>query len=166
MSLLLRKIQKAKWYSHDGVPWLGTGELQADALNDLKTSSNSLSFWKVESDRSNLRRVLAALAANGEHTSIVDYALFDATLLNELEIPTEPSEGNPHDRELNRTNHVDAIRLTTERLCQLAFTIRDHADRARCQKQEVVAIIKEAVGAGWISTADLPGSIVAELEGT
>lgn len=63
MPLILRKIEKGRWNSDpQAVPWLPPGEVQAQALLDLAPKDNGLSVWLIEEDRSNLDRVVAALA--------------------------------------------------------------------------------------------------------
>ena len=69
MSFFLRKIRKAKWYKDEKDTWLADGELQADSLVDLKTDDNALSVWYIEHDKSNLKRVIAALGANTKKIS-------------------------------------------------------------------------------------------------
>ena len=86
MPFILRTIRKSKWYKHERVPWLVEGELQADALGDLRTSDNELSVWLVEDDESNLEQVVTALAVTRQRISNVDYALFDLQFLSELNI--------------------------------------------------------------------------------
>jgi hypothetical protein len=60
---IFRSIRKAKWDRHAGVPWLDEGELQADALTDLKTNNNTLSVYVLENETF-IERTATALAAN------------------------------------------------------------------------------------------------------
>lgn len=93
MPLVLRKIRKSKWYKTERVSWLEEGQLQADALADLKTTNNELSVWHIEDDKSNLEEVVAALAANCDDVSNLDYALFDQQLLSEIDIRIKATKG-------------------------------------------------------------------------
>jgi hypothetical protein len=77
MPLILRKIRKARWYQYDrsDFPWLLEEDIPADPLGDLATNDNELSVWQINDDKSNLPRVAAALAANCDDISNLDYAL-------------------------------------------------------------------------------------------
>lgn len=67
MPFLLRAIRKAKRYKNPDLSWLGQDELQADAMQDLKTDSNSISVWHIVDDQSNKERIVAALAATRQY---------------------------------------------------------------------------------------------------
>ncbi len=94
MGLVLRKIKKAKWYKHEAIPWLKEGELQADALADLKTTDNNLSFWIVEDDRSNLDRIITALAANCQYVTNIDFVLLKQSVFDKLKIRYKKEKAN------------------------------------------------------------------------
>jgi len=59
----------------DRPDWLPAGEVPAEAVQDFRADGNELSVWYVEPDRSNLDRVLTAIAANREHFEKIDYAV-------------------------------------------------------------------------------------------
>ena len=145
MPLLLRTIRKSKWYGHEGVPWLPDGELQADALDDLKTTNNILSVWVVDDDRENLEQVVIAQAACRDSFAHVDYALFDQQILSELGIKFEPSPGETPDEEANSNWHIDLTELTASQRFKLATTIMAEADRKRFPKKDIEEQIIEAV---------------------
>jgi hypothetical protein len=128
---VLRKIRKAKWYKHQDVPWLREGELQADALSDFYTENNTLSIWLVTDDRLNLERIAAALAANRDVISNLDYTLLNVRLLDDLNIKIEPTRGDSSDQIANTSWHRDLIELSTLNLMGLANTILTKGERAR-----------------------------------
>jgi hypothetical protein len=72
MPFILRTIRKDRWYRIEDVPWLEEGDIHADPLADLNTKANELSVWLIEDDRSNLNRVVSALAATRTHISNLD----------------------------------------------------------------------------------------------
>ncbi|MGE5443847.1 MAG: hypothetical protein ACM3SR_04500 [Ignavibacteriales bacterium] len=151
MPFFLRKIRKSKWYRHNDVPWLAEGELQADALRDLLTSSNQLSVWHIEDDRSNLERTIAALAANVTDNSNFDYALFDQQIVYEIGIKVESkkTKGASPDEEVNSW-HCDLIELSASKLRELAKAIQTKAEIERIQVQDVIQLVAESISSGRI----------------
>lgn len=161
---ILRKIRKSKWYKHERVPWLAEGELQADALGDLQTSNNELSVWQVEDDRSNLERIITALAANSDHISNLDYALFDAQVLLELNIQSKHSRGNTPDEEAN-VWHLDLIQLSAQKLMKLAKAIMTDGEKVRFLPKELLQSIRQAMTSGQIDRAKLKQDVLVKVDG-
>lgn len=50
MSLFLRAINQARWFTKPDVDWLEDGELKGDALTDIKTENGKLSVYKVTNE--------------------------------------------------------------------------------------------------------------------
>lgn len=63
MPTYLRKVRKARWHRNNNVGWLPAGELQADALGDLRTEDNKLSIWRIEGEDQNIHDIIAAIAS-------------------------------------------------------------------------------------------------------
>lgn len=164
MAFLLRTIRKSKWYKHEGVPWLPAGEFQADALFDLKTESNRLSLWQVKDDRSNLNRVLAAVAANKDHPSNLDYALFNEDTILSLNLTLVQTDGESADNEVSVMWHRELIELSASRLLQLAKGIFTDAERERVSEANVLQLIARAVKAREIDLTRLKENIRAKIE--
>ena len=95
--------------------------MPADPLGDLRTSHNKLSVFEVE-DRSNVDRILAALAAGGMKLSSKGFVLFDSELLAEIGIEIEASLGQTDDEKINSW-HKDLINLSGHKLVKLARAI-------------------------------------------
>ncbi len=150
MPFLLRTIRKPKWYNHEGTPWLVEGELQADALDDLKTINNTLSVWWVDDSQKNLERVVIAFAANRDSFAQVDYALFDKQILSDLNIKFEKSSGDTPDGEVNKW-HLDLVELTASKRFSLAMTIMVQAQKERISKKAIEERIIEAVKSKQLS---------------
>jgi hypothetical protein len=74
---LLRSIRKAKWHKNPDLSWLSQDELQADAMQDLRTDSNTISVWHILDDQSNKERIVAALAAARQFAVQFDYFLLE-----------------------------------------------------------------------------------------
>jgi len=164
VSLLLRTIRKPKWLRQSDKDWLPDNTLQADALGDLKTQQNSISLWKIHDDRSNMSRIIAALAASKDSLSNIDYAIFDYEIPAQLGIKLSSLPGETLDKEANIW-HIDATELTAMKLLDLAQSIYLKAEINRFQKKEVTDMIIESISQGFINIKEIPeGSIRAAIE--
>ena len=139
MPFVLREINLGRWYEEE---W-ASGELQAEALRDLCPRGNELSFWRIEDNRCNLGRIVAALAAGRSNLQNFDYALFDYTQLTNLGITTASEPGVTGDAEANQC-HLIASNLTVSQLVRIAEVIRQ-STRDRYQERQVAAFIHESV---------------------
>ncbi|MGB0383435.1 MAG: hypothetical protein ACPGWR_01305 [Ardenticatenaceae bacterium] len=164
MAFLLRKIRKAKWYKHQGVPWLDEGELQADALEDIATKGNELSVWYIEDDESNLEEVVTALAASGDVVANLDYALFDLQLITTLNIKIRQSPGITPDDTVNALWHRDLYNLSASKIMGLADMILTQAQIRRVPKKKLLAMIAQAVSTGRIDRRKLRPRMAAKIE--
>lgn len=162
MSLVLRKIRKAKWYKHEAVEWLPPDRLQADTLSDLQTKDNALSIYLVQDDKSDLERVIAALAAACDNLSNFDYALFDDAIIREASFKIANHPGETPDQTVNVTQHRDLIELTTDSVLLLARAIRDGA-RERKPHSEVGELITRAVAEGHLTVEALKPELRKKL---
>ena len=105
--LLFRKIEKERWkWGEKKLNWLTQGEMPAAPLSDLRTSKTSiLSVWFIENDRSNLERVVAAMAANLQHVDKFDCIIFPTNLLETVSIPIKTARGQTADNDANQRWH-------------------------------------------------------------
>ena len=151
VSFVLRTISKSKWYKTQAVCWLPEGALQADALNDIQTKGNKLSVWRIDAARSNLRRVIVALAANRQYITNFDYVLLKKSTLSALGIRIEvsPEEGKTPDDGAN-ASHCDIVELSLEKLLRLVQVIKE-ADHERIPEKEIRQQLLEALDARRIS---------------
>lgn len=149
MALCVRKIRKGRWYRSDNMSWLPEGEVHADVLADLLTRDNALSIYCLDDDQSALDRLIAALAANCEHLSNIDYATFDQTILTEIGIRAKRALGDLPDDEVNGW-HSDLYQLSASSVAQLARAINATAEIARKQQKAVLALVARSVAMGWI----------------
>jgi predicted Mrr-cat superfamily restriction endonuclease len=155
MPFFLRKIRKGKWYKHSGVPWLSNDDLQADALADLQTQSNRMSVYYVKDDRSNLSRVIAAMAARCDFLSNIDYALVAQELLDEIDIRAEKVPGSLPDSHVSHNWHQDLYELTASDVMSLAMFIRSKAEIERTSHSEVLNLVAHAITSNHISRSKL-----------
>ncbi|MCI0490485.1 MAG: hypothetical protein L0229_28150 [Blastocatellia bacterium] len=163
MPFILRKIRKAKWYKSEGVPWLAEGDLQADALVDLATKGNRLSIYLVYDDRSNLERVVAALAtANTDYISDFEYALFDLSALEKIGIELEKIEGETPDAMVNSW-HCDLVELSASKILALATIIRSQAKRKRILSRRVLELVESAIASQQIDPTKLKPKLFEKI---
>lgn len=162
MARLLRKIQKARWVT-EGHQWLSSGDLQASALNDLKTEENALSVWELTPDDANLVRIVAALAAAGDHLSHLDYVVFDADQVSELGIGVRNTEGASPDDVANRLWHRDLEGLSVKKLASLALGPLFRGERKRIQRPNVEIWLRGSLSSGCISADRLKPDLKVKL---
>lgn len=149
MAYLLRKIRKNRWYKTDETSWLPDNELQADALDDLRTKANELSVYSVDDNESNLGRVIAALAANTDHPSIIDFAIFSQEILEEIGVRARSSRGELLDDQANEW-HYDLYELSASRILELARVIKAKARIERKLPKQVLELVADSMSLGRI----------------
>lgn len=123
MAYYIRKIAKSKWTSNldDKESILG---YRADAIaNDLRTSSDTLSLWKVDSLTSeNFRSIIAVngtLSAKEEITRMYLLCIPDNMLIG---YSIEQEDGASRLSDYNRM-HYNIIKLTVESLLSFASSV-------------------------------------------
>ncbi|MCZ7568850.1 MAG: hypothetical protein M5U01_09715 [Ardenticatenaceae bacterium] len=149
MSLVLRKVKLNQWYPRINCPWLEENELHADPVVDLATRGNTLSVWVLD-DRSNVERVMVALAASVDHVSAIDYVLFDSRLLDNLGIIAEEEAGATPDEEANRCWHRNLVKLSAQKLTSLATAILETGHWDRIPEKTVRERIIQGVDSGCL----------------
>ncbi len=161
---LLRKITKAKWYDQ---PWLPQGQIQADALVDLRTQNNELSVWRIEPDESNLNAIVAALASSKtSRIDKLDYVLLDDAALERLDITYVKSQGDSPHTDANVRWHCDLVGLTVAKVVELAREVkRCEPAHKRLPHTAVRAILKSALDGGMLERKVVEEALVSELEG-
>ncbi len=161
MALLLRKIQRGRWYRPD---WLGPDDAPADGLWDLFTTQNVLSAWLVDDGRQNLERVVAAQASNRDHLAEFDYALVPEQSVREVGITIVETTGESPDEYANNTWHRDLIELSAGKVERLARLISKEDARKRVQPPQVKAWILRGRAAGRLSPEKMKESMLQDVE--
>lgn len=149
MSQFLRSVRQGRWYKYPDVEWLEAGEIQADALSDIQTKDGRLSVYRVANDY-DIQRV-AALAANRDKITNIDYVVFTGANLDSLGITVRPTEGKTPDGAINRL-HCELGNLTAKRLVQLAGVVSAETHK-RIQKRQIKERLQEAASAGHLDKA-------------
>src|SRR5580693_1775708 len=101
MPLLLRTVRQNRWFKADAVPFLEKDDVPADPLGDLPTKGNLLSVWVLTDDRSNLERVVRAVAIGKDHIDNAGYVVFDSSAVENAGIEMLENAGSSDDAEAN-----------------------------------------------------------------
>ena len=120
-------------------------DFQADALVDLSTKNNILSVWYVKDDKSNLERIISALAANCDDVSNFDYALFGYNSIETININIRNSSGTSPDQLVNSNWHYELIELSANQILNLAGFISREGEVKRITEQQVKRLIGKAI---------------------
>ncbi len=121
MPCLVRKITRAKWGDE-----INPDQIPADAVTaDLRTSSNTLSFWRVDQPSDDqLNQIVLALGAAADRIDRMDLSWIDEHCLRSREISIRESEGRTPVARL-RAYHVDVTDLILDSLCIVAKSIAE-----------------------------------------
>jgi hypothetical protein len=160
MPLLIKLDNKRMW---DKPSWLPAGEVSAAAVQDFRADGNELSVWYVEPDRSNLDRVLSAIAANREHFEKIDYAVFEDAVVGQCGITIRPTPGQLPDEHANRTWHRDLVELSGRKLVSLAEAIAVGAAE-RKPMDKVTELLTAAARNGHIKKELMKAVLAAKLQ--
>ena len=163
MSLVLRKLDRRAAFHR--IPGVEAGTVQADALSDLKTQGNTLSVWLIDEDRTNLNRIVAALAAGRHRLDKLDYALIDRRRLELLDIQIISKKGNSFDVQANTLWHQDLTELTGNNLLELAVVMQAKAEFIRASKKDVGALIATSINDGFIDSHQINEKFKKSLPG-
>lgn len=157
MPLILRRIDRIAGFQR--IAGLETGDVQADAVSDLRTRYNALSVWLVPDDRSNVNRVVAALAAGRMSLTKLDYALINLRVLEDLHFRVVRASGESSDNHANDLWHRDVTGLTGMKLVKLAATLQEQAEFVRVQRSDVRFGIEASIREGFIDPNQLNSGI-------
>lgn len=154
MSLLVRKIDRAKWIQND----IANGkEVSADAItNCMKTKDNTLSVWKIDNP-SHVNDAVLAMASYFDHLDTIDIVVLDESALERAGLRIVPTPGNTPVKRL-----VDFHRLISEltyrTLGVLAgFTTQCFRETTvhRFTRGQLRTLLKEAITHGDLAQTDL-----------
>ena len=160
MSTFLRKLANKNHFN--GQEWLEGDDVPADALASFITTDNALSLWTIEDDESNLRRVIAALAASRDSIAKLDYALVNESVFDITGVCLSRVKGQSPDGGANGLWHQDLTGLSGKRLVELAVNMRECRMR-RVPQSDVRAWLLESITSGFISTGSMNKKLRARL---
>lgn len=146
MALLLRKVKQHRWYKEAAASFLEADDVPADPFADLQTTENLLSVWEVQEDRSNLIRVVRAVAIGGHRIDHTGYILFDSVHLDAAGIGLQKNEGRSDDKAANGW-HRDLV-LSGKKLLALAKLLLQHGETGTITKPELLEAVEDGVRSG------------------
>jgi hypothetical protein len=165
MPLGLRLVKVSRWFRES---WLTRdSDIPSNALFDLiEDKNNSISIWVIEDDKSNFKRVIAALAANRDNIVNIDYALFDINILTLLHIKYQEEDGGTPDQIVNQSFHLNLIELTARQAFVLAREIHKCGEPARINHKDVQQYIKDCLLAKFLDRSKINMNILDKIDTT
>jgi hypothetical protein len=158
MSLLVRKINLAKWKQVDLDK---TDDVSADAItNCLKTTGNTLSVWHIETE-ADLDSAILAIVANQDHLDKIDVVFLDEPTLTEYNLKIVANKGQTPVERLNNT-HRDIAELNYTKLGQVKDQIVHCLRNSKHKRYTVNAlkkILNDAIDKGLVHKEDLRESL-------
>jgi hypothetical protein len=162
VSLLARKISRAKWELTDGI---GDGEIPADAVTaDLKTNRNALSFWTCNEE--DLKSVVLALAAGSDRIDKLEIAWIKRDVVLSEGLVLDGTLGNTPYVGM-RSQHVDSTGLDLMRLGTVARLISEALSAKqylRMTMKEVRMLIAQAVDGQRVLLEELKPKVREDIE--
>lgn len=163
MTLLVRKINKAKWC----VESLGSpDQIKADAVtNCIRTKGDTLSFWAVE-DESKLDEAVLAIAASNDSLDTFDVVVIPINVFQDNGFTIAETPGRTRCADLVGC-HRDLAQLTLAHLNVLSTHISEHVFHSKSRRyrlSQLKELIKKAIADGRIDVADLPDNILAKVK--
>lgn len=164
MPSLLIKIKQSHWLKTRKPPYLGNEDIPGECLQDLRILDKGLSVWQISDDRSNLNRVITALAASGQHIQNIDYLLFDDSIVNKLALKIKETPGGTPDTFANRSWHRDLIELSGRNLSDLAHAIFYSSEMGRVLQKELARSLSSALSNKELDSALLDPKLAKKME--
>lgn len=164
--MLLRKIlDKRRWdWTAETPSWVPSGDIPAAPLADFNSSPDSkISVWYVESDKSNLERIIAGIAAGRQTADKLDYVLFPETVLSQAGVKAEDAPGKSKDKDANAKWHRDLVEISAAKLVKLVELVGREGDIIRSSEHEVIALIRKFVGDGSIEKRGLAETLTKRV---
>ena len=166
MPYLLHQIQhKSNWDRDPAAPrYLPEGEAPADVVEDLRTEENNLSVWHIEDNRSNLDRVIAALAAGRDFLQKFDFLLIDSQFLGEHGFKLHQIDGNSRDRHAAQNWHLHIVQISALGLGKLAELLFQSGEVVRKYEKQLEQLLRSAVDQGSLTLDDLKPKVREKVE--
>ncbi len=148
MALLVRTVDKHRnWFKEEAAPFLRQDDVPADPLVDLRTKENRLSVYLVEQDKSNVERIVRAIASGKQKIEHQSYIVFDSKVLEKAGIEMEENAGDTKDAGINHL-HRDLV-LTGKKLALLAQgMLQDGEEVATILREHLRELVEQGIHAG------------------
>jgi len=164
MPLLLIGVRQNRWHKDPALALLNNGDVPADPLADLRVSGNQLSVWEILPDRSNLMRIVRALAVGKDKLEPSGWLLFSSELLMLANIkpPDMTKQGTTKDAAINRF-HGNLVNLTGNRLVILTAALLTFGETGQFLKKELLEYVESGITLQELKEEDLPEGIREQL---
>ena len=163
MSLLVRKINKAKWLQ---INIEQDSDVSADAItNCLRTSNNCLSVWCIKS-LEKVEEAALALAANQDHLETIDIVVLEEESLTSNKIDIVKTDGETPVNDLIG-RHRDISELTYAKLGVVKNLIVDSIRKdkvKRYTKSDLKKILLSSIREGKLESARLKESVRKKID--
>ncbi|MEK7992329.1 MAG: hypothetical protein AAB403_00850 [Planctomycetota bacterium] len=148
MPLLLRTVRQNRWLKEEAAPFLAIDDVPADPVCDLSTQQNLLSVWTVAQNRSNIERIVRAVAIGRDKIADMGYVVFDSGLLPAAGIEIRVNKGQSPDDEANAW-HRDLV-VSGNKLIALTKAILRYGESGTVLKDRLRQLVKEGIQYGQI----------------
>lgn len=148
MPLLLRTVRQNRWLKDAAAPFLAIDDVPADPVCDLLTQQNLLSVWEVAEDRSNIERIVRAVAIGRDKIADMGYVVFDSGLLPNASIEIRENKGESLDEGANAW-HRDLL-VSGNKLVALTKAILRYGESGTVLKVRLRQLVDEGIRIGQI----------------
>jgi hypothetical protein len=165
MPILVRRVQRAKW---EQIDLKDSDDVVADAItNCLKTFSNELSFWRVETEAEINEAVLALITgSNQESISTMHIVYFPEDLIEANHLLLNDDPGDTVIAELKKS-HRNIHLLNYSTLGNVKDIIVDcfRSDRVKTiTSLKLRTLLTESIQSGKVDKSNLNDKLVAQLK--
>ena len=162
MSLLIRKVARAKW---ETVPHLSVDAIAAYAVtSDLRTTGNTLSFWEV-SGLETLEEAIVAIASAYQRIEKLDVIWLEKSAVAAQELRLSKSPGRTAATHMMQA-HADLIDLDLDALGAVARLVSVACRNGRSKrysKKAIADLLVAASRAGTLNQAEMHPELLREL---
>ncbi len=156
MSLLIRKINRAKWPENDNQ---NVEDISADAItNCLRTQLNGLSVWEIPS-KNELQDAVLAIASSQHHLEAFDVIPLRTEYLTEQGIDIDNEAGGTPIKDLIKM-HRNLAHLSYSKIGIIAHHAATNIEQARrFTKVQLKEILQKAISEGRLEVDKLCESV-------
>lgn len=162
MSLIVRKINRAKWEQSD---YHNSNDVSADAITlCMKTDGNTLSVWHITSEN-DIDKAVLAMATGCERIDKMDFVIIDVGLINKNNLTLNSTPGiTPVDSMVE--SHRNIADLTYSKLGFVKDIIVDKLKNNQTKhytKSDLKKLILNAIEVGLIQQTALKASLLDKI---
>ena len=163
MSLLVRKIDKSKWFQAD---ICNDEDVSEDAItNCMRTKQNALSVWQITSE-SEIEEAVLAIVSGHQYIETIDVIPLESQYLRDNGIDCLNTTGLTPVEDLEQ-QHVDLSNLSYRKLGTIAYHIVNRIKKGKLRRYTVGRVkdlLREAISNGRLRIEDLSDSVRSKLE--